>query len=642
MILKYMTNYTRSNFQAHPFHLVSPSPLPIFTCVTPLNIIQSKPNVYNFSKNYNHQFRLFTKKSHLVGEIISPTKVVQSTQKVDICNIRNNVSDKPIETIIPKVVESPEKLDMENISNNVCDSKIIPQTIYNNHYQNRSTFLQDKLFKDNRWIPRDEKTKSNSDSLYKNINPNNSEIDKNEGSMSYSSNMDNTVGTTSDNIDMVSRVIDKLNELTRNLLDNDGLLNGDVDILYYISILLFFLLIFYMLISGILDIIKYLWEKAQIKFLSKGIDMINAIIVAKVIDMTIKTKIALDTFKSLKDIKDCYDWIKYIVDKFNDLRDLKNGYDCIKKTVDKFKRYNRLNTSKILSINTNTREIRDHKVYNDYINNLIKNRINPCVFMNTQNQPPMQPQQSQQVQPNLVNPPAGAPAGGPLAGAPGGVAQQGLQLNIAAPAAGAPANIFNPPAVAPPANTAPALQGWVVHNPTRGVHTPAFLANIAAAQAAPRNVGLSPPRYIRRYLANVNNPSFASLPAVADTNDNGYLYHPHERRVGLHKIGDSGYITYAQRGRYVKVRHVIVNDPNNQMYLPFMTFGTCQPVGSNLADILFSLKKKGIGQVPMAMFSSVPGLHQYLYGALGEVFYPGIPPGVPITKRLIDILRYQS
>ena len=178
MILKYMTNYTRSNFQAHPFHLVSPSPLPIFTCVTPLNIIQSKPNVYNFSKNYNHQFRLFTKKSHLVGEIISPTKVVQSTQKVDICNIRNNVSDKPIETIIPKVVESPEKLDMENISNNVsdkpieiiipkvvespeklgmenisnnvCDSKIIPQTIYNNHYQNRSTFLQDKLFKDNR------------------------------------------------------------------------------------------------------------------------------------------------------------------------------------------------------------------------------------------------------------------------------------------------------------------------------------------------------------------------------------------------------------------------------------------------------------------------------------------------------------
>nr|AVP25190.1 hypothetical protein [Pertusaria plittiana] len=51
MILKYMINYTKKNFQAHAFHLVSPSPLPLFTCVTPLNIIQSKPNVYNFKKN---------------------------------------------------------------------------------------------------------------------------------------------------------------------------------------------------------------------------------------------------------------------------------------------------------------------------------------------------------------------------------------------------------------------------------------------------------------------------------------------------------------------------------------------------------------------------------------------------------------
>jgi cytochrome c oxidase subunit 3 len=28
-----MTNLTRSSFQAHPFHLVSPSPWPIFTCI---------------------------------------------------------------------------------------------------------------------------------------------------------------------------------------------------------------------------------------------------------------------------------------------------------------------------------------------------------------------------------------------------------------------------------------------------------------------------------------------------------------------------------------------------------------------------------------------------------------------------------
>jgi hypothetical protein len=28
-----MTNLTRSNFQAHPFHLVSPSPWPLFSCI---------------------------------------------------------------------------------------------------------------------------------------------------------------------------------------------------------------------------------------------------------------------------------------------------------------------------------------------------------------------------------------------------------------------------------------------------------------------------------------------------------------------------------------------------------------------------------------------------------------------------------
>ena len=28
-----MTNLTRSNFQAHPFHLVSPSPWPLLTCI---------------------------------------------------------------------------------------------------------------------------------------------------------------------------------------------------------------------------------------------------------------------------------------------------------------------------------------------------------------------------------------------------------------------------------------------------------------------------------------------------------------------------------------------------------------------------------------------------------------------------------
>jgi len=33
-----MTNLIRANFQAHPFHLVSPSPWPLFTCVALLTL----------------------------------------------------------------------------------------------------------------------------------------------------------------------------------------------------------------------------------------------------------------------------------------------------------------------------------------------------------------------------------------------------------------------------------------------------------------------------------------------------------------------------------------------------------------------------------------------------------------------------
>ena len=36
-----MTNLTRSNFQAHPFHLVSPSPWPIYTCIALLTLTTS-------------------------------------------------------------------------------------------------------------------------------------------------------------------------------------------------------------------------------------------------------------------------------------------------------------------------------------------------------------------------------------------------------------------------------------------------------------------------------------------------------------------------------------------------------------------------------------------------------------------------
>jgi len=45
-----MTNLTRSNFQAHPFHLVSPSPWPLYTCVSMLTLTTSAVlNMHGFS-----------------------------------------------------------------------------------------------------------------------------------------------------------------------------------------------------------------------------------------------------------------------------------------------------------------------------------------------------------------------------------------------------------------------------------------------------------------------------------------------------------------------------------------------------------------------------------------------------------------
>jgi len=49
---KKMTSLTRSNFQAHPFHLVSPSPWPIFTCIALLTLTTSGVlTMHNFSNS---------------------------------------------------------------------------------------------------------------------------------------------------------------------------------------------------------------------------------------------------------------------------------------------------------------------------------------------------------------------------------------------------------------------------------------------------------------------------------------------------------------------------------------------------------------------------------------------------------------
>lgn len=48
-----MSQIVRSNFQDHPFHLVSPSPWPLFTSISLLNLATSTAlSMHNFYNSY--------------------------------------------------------------------------------------------------------------------------------------------------------------------------------------------------------------------------------------------------------------------------------------------------------------------------------------------------------------------------------------------------------------------------------------------------------------------------------------------------------------------------------------------------------------------------------------------------------------
>jgi hypothetical protein len=115
-------------------------------------------------------------------------------------------------------------------------------------------------------------------------------------SISDSLNIDNTVGTTSYNLDIVSKILAKIDELIKNIEDGNVLFDDMIDILIYIAILYFFFKILFMLIIGILSIIKYIWVKAQINYISKLQNTINSIKLEKAIaNIYYKTVIKTNT-----------------------------------------------------------------------------------------------------------------------------------------------------------------------------------------------------------------------------------------------------------------------------------------------------------------------------------------------------------
>ena len=230
------------------------------------------------------------------------------------------------------------------------------------------------------------------------------------------------------------------------------------------------------------------------------------------------------------------------------------------------------NSFKVLSTNPIGEYETDHYIYN-----IIKNRINPFIFMNTQNQPVMQPQQPQQVQPNLVNPAAPAVASAGAAGgatAGGGAVVQQVQPNI--------------------------------------VYTDYILAASRSAPSQALVIG-----------------------------EWGYSYYPHTEGVGTHNIGPCGTVRYSDTGttggpRY-SVDHVTINDLNNQLPNGFQNTGTNQPVARNIGHVLLSLKNNGKYPIPVVVYN-IPNMTAFLYGAAGKNLAPGFSPDLYIGKKLITRL----
>jgi hypothetical protein len=114
-----MTNLTRSNFQAHPFHLVSPSPWPLFTSISLLTLTTSGVSSMH---NFNHAgyiwllalIAVMSSMSLWFRDVISEGKIIKILHTINKNFKLNTVRAIPQEEI--KQTLSSRSTDYINIS----------------------------------------------------------------------------------------------------------------------------------------------------------------------------------------------------------------------------------------------------------------------------------------------------------------------------------------------------------------------------------------------------------------------------------------------------------------------------------------------------------------------------------------------
>ena len=158
-----MTNLIRSNFQAHPFHLVSPSPWPIYTCISLLTLTTTGVlTMHGFSNARDFFFlaliTLISSMSFWFRDIISEGTNVKSILPDFLLNIPKAIHKDVIKIILDKnkntfnisevelgyylagLLESDGCISLPFWGNTVLNGILNPKIVFTSHIKNISLY----------------------------------------------------------------------------------------------------------------------------------------------------------------------------------------------------------------------------------------------------------------------------------------------------------------------------------------------------------------------------------------------------------------------------------------------------------------------------------------------------------------------
>ena len=290
------------------------------------NLIKNEEDILKCTENVSK-----TKNCSSYDEILEKTNLIKNEEDILKCteNVSKTKNCSSYDEILQETnwIRSEEGITETLEGKNNNNTKTLEQYNYNNtETDNNNTSQEDNYTyaesDGNNTTQEGNSTNGKShDNLKDCLDLNNDAY-----SRSDSLNLENIKGNTSEDLDIASKIIAKIDKLISKLQDGNEPFDNMFDILINVDILWFILLILFMLVVGILSIIKNLCVQAKINYISKLQNTINFIKLEKVLSnlnyktIILKTKSIAnnisDIINKLIKLKGFYDDIKYIVKKF--------------------------------------------------------------------------------------------------------------------------------------------------------------------------------------------------------------------------------------------------------------------------------------------------------------------------------------